>query len=304
MTAAPRAVPGRIVPWLLGWNLATDRATAAPADLFVIGHDGVRLHLLDWGGPAGAPLLIMLHGVGGNAWSFGAVAPLLDVPYRLLGVDQRGGGDSDKPVTGYSAEDFALDVLAIHEQLGGGQPMVLVGHSRGGWQAAYIAARWPSLVSHLVLVDPARITFDSPGDADDFYGPVRAALGPFASRELALAFGRARDAQAIWNADRERTFLFGYSLQGDGSLIGKLPGRVLDELRAVRESTDITESLGNIRVPTLLLVATRSNDTRKAQKLAYSRAIAHARVEYVEGTHHIHIEQPLHVAQLIRELLA
>src|SRR6185312_1279518 len=200
----------------------------SPVDLHITAHNGVGLHLVDWGGPPDGPLVIMLHGVGGNAYSFASLAQRLDVPYRRLGVDQRGGGDSDKPATGYTAEDFALDVLAIQDQLGNSQLMVLVGHSRGGWQAAYIAARWPDRVSHLVLIDPARITFDSASDVDDFYGPVRAQLGPFASREEAFAFGRSRDSEAIWNEDRERTFLFGFSEQPDGSLLGKMPGRVLD----------------------------------------------------------------------------
>jgi pimeloyl-ACP methyl ester carboxylesterase len=282
--------------------VATDRATATPADLVILGHENVRLHLLDWGGPPGAPLLVMLHGVGGNAWSFGALAPALKVPFRLIGVDQRGGGDSDKPSAGYSAEDFALDVLEIQSELGGGQPMVLVGHSRGGWQSAYIAARWPEKVSHLVLVDPARLTFDSESDVDAFYGPVRAALGPFASRDAALTAARARDPQAIWNPDRERTFLFGYQAQPDGSLVGKMPPSVLDELRAAR-AEDIRPLLSNIKVPTLLLVATKSNAKRQSQKLAYAEHIPHARVEYVEGSHHIHIEQPERVASLIQQLI-
>ncbi len=297
-------MPAGILLGLLGDRpLATDsRASATPVDLFVVGHNGVRLHLLDWGGPPAAPVCVMLHGVGGNAWSFGALAPLLHVPFRLVSVDQRGGGDSDKPVDGYSAEDFALDVLAIHAELGNALPMVLVGHSRGGWQAAYIAGRWPALVSHLVLVDPARITFDSASDADAFYGPVRAALGPFDSRAAALSFAQARDPQAVWNADREHTFFFGYSEQPDGSLLGKMPPRVLDKLREAR-SQDIHDLLGAINVPTLLLVATKSNQERQSQKLAYKDAIPHARVEFVEGTHHIHIEQPAHVARLIQELL-
>ena len=273
----------------------------SPVDLSVRGHNGVRLHVLDWGGPPDAPLMVMLHGVGGNAYSFASLAQKLVVPYRLLGVDQRGGGDSDKPASGYTAQDFALDVLAIQDQLGLDRPMVLVGHSRGGWQAAYIAARWPDRVSHLVLVDPARITFDNPNDVDDFYAPVRAALGPFASRDEALAYARQRDPQAIWNADRERTFLFGYDERPDGSLVGKMPGYVLDQLRAERETTDISTSLANIKVPTLLLVATKSSERRQQQKLAYAKLIPHVRTEFVEGTHHIHIEQPERVAALIEE---
>jgi pimeloyl-ACP methyl ester carboxylesterase len=276
----------------------------SPVDLSVVGHNGVRLHLLDWGGPRDGPLVVMLHGVGGNAYSFASLAQRLSVPFRLLGVDQRGGGDSDKPTTGYTAEDFALDVLAIQNQLGQGKPMVLVGHSRGGWQAAYIASRWRERVSHLVLVDPARITFDSASDVDDFYGPVRAALGPFPSREDALDFAHQRDPQAIWNADREHTFFFGYTQQPDGSLVGKMPGYVLDQLRAERETTDIAASLANIKVPALLLVATKSNAKRQQQKLAYAKYIPHVRVEFVEGTHHIHIEQPERVARLIEETVA
>ena len=250
------------------------------------------------------PLLVMLHGVGGNAYSFGALAPRLQVPYRLLAIDQRGGGDSEKPPTGYSAEDFALDVLAVQDELGGGRPMTLVGHSRGGWQAAYIAARWPDRVSHLILIDPARLTFDSTADVEDFYGPVRAQLGPWPSRDAALAFGRSRDPQAIWNADRERTFLFGFREQADGSLLGKMPSRVLDQLREARESTDITPLLDNVKVPVLLMVATKASEKRQAQKLAYSKALPQARVEFVEGTHHIHIEQPERVAELIHFILS
>ena len=132
---------------------------------------------------------------------------------------------------------------------------------------------------------------------------MRAALGPFSSRDAALAFARQRDPQAIWNADREHTFLFGYSAQPDGSLVGKMPGYVLDQLRAERETTDISASLARITVPTLLLVATKSNEKRQQQKLAYARFIPHARVEFIEGTHHIHIEQPERVAQLIEETL-
>jgi hypothetical protein len=54
----------------------------------------------------------------------------------------------------------------------------------------------------------------------------------------------------------------------------------------------------------LLLVATKSNERRQQQKLAYAKHLPQARVEFVEGTHHIHIEQPDHVARLIMETLS
>src|SRR5581483_8814898 len=97
---------------------------------------GVQLHGLDWGGPIAATPMIFLHGCGGNGWSFGALAPLLRQSlgdrFHFVASDQRGGGDSDQPDGDYSPDAMSQDTLAIQDQLGG-RPMVLVGHSRGGW---------------------------------------------------------------------------------------------------------------------------------------------------------------------------
>jgi hypothetical protein len=43
----------------------------------------------------------------------------------------------------------------------------------GAGLAAFVAAHWPGRLSHLVLIDPARLSFDSPQDADDFHGLTR-----------------------------------------------------------------------------------------------------------------------------------
>jgi pimeloyl-ACP methyl ester carboxylesterase len=269
--------------------------------------DGVRLHAIDWGGAADGVPLIMLHGVGGNAWSWDALATRLHASlgdgFHLIGLDQRGSGDSDKPASGYAQDEFAQDVLALQDRLGG-KPMVLVGHSRGGWLAAFIAAHWPERLSHLVLVDPARLVFESSQDADDFYAPVLALLGPFADREAALSAARARDPRAQWTPARERTFLFGLQERPDGSLVGKTPRSVIDQLRAVREREDrVGPNLHRATMPTLLLVANTSPEKRLNQKLAYKKYLRHARLELLPGTHNLQNDLPDEVAALVTEFV-
>lgn len=280
--------------------------TAQTHDVF-FDRQGVRLHAIDWGGATDGVPLIMLHGVGGNAWTWDALGSRLHASlgegFHLIGLDQRGSGDSDKPASGYEPDEFARDVLAVQDALGG-RPMVLIGHSRGGWLAAFIAAHWPERLSHLVLVDPARLTFDSVQDADDFYAPVRALLGPFPSREAALKAARDRDPRAQWTPARERTFLFGMQEQPDGSLAGKTPPEVIDQLRAVREREDrVGPSLHRATMPTLLLVASTSPEKRLNQKLAYKAHIPHAQLELLDGTHNLQNDLPDQVAALITAFL-
>lgn len=269
--------------------------------------DGLRLHGVEWGNPDGTPML-MLHGVGSNAHFFNSLGPRLEqrLPgqYRILSLDHRGSGDSDKPETGYGIERAAQDVLDIHDQLGGA-PMVLVGHSRGGWLGPYIAGRWPERVSELVLIDPARIFFATTQDADDFYGAVGSGMGPFDTVDDALAAAREKDTTMKWTADREAAVRAGLEELPDGRWQAKMPRSVLAALRAAREDTDqVGPVLPDVTARVLMFVSSRSNEWRQQQKLEYARLLPDGvRVELVDATHAIHQDEPDLVADTITDFL-
>jgi len=113
--------------------------------------DGLRLHVLDFGG-AGRPVLL-LHGVLGQAWMWAGVAPALTGAGRVLALDLRGYGDSQWSPTGaYATEDHAGDAAAVIERFGAGAADV-VGFSWGGLVGLALAARRPDLVRRLAIVD-------------------------------------------------------------------------------------------------------------------------------------------------------
>ncbi len=115
--------------------------------------NGLRLHYLDHQG-AGQPLLLM-PGLTANAHSFdGLVAKGLGEAVRLLAVDLRGRGLSDKPASGYTLEDHAADIIGLLDQLELEQ-VLLGGHSYGGLLSMYMAHRYPERVEKLVIIDAA-----------------------------------------------------------------------------------------------------------------------------------------------------
>ena len=281
-------------------------ASAPPADRWFDG-PGIRIHGLDWGGPPDGTPVLFLHGVGGNAWAWADVAPRLRpvLPgHRLVALDGRDGGDTDHPPTGYGRDDFVADVLAAHDALGG-RPMVLVGHSRGGWLAAWLAAQHPERVARLVLVDPARLMFASAEASDGFYRWVLGALGPFESEAAALAAGNAEYPEARWSPVRQKSFLFGLRRRDDGRLVGKLPPEVVPHLQRAREGGEVvTAALSRIQAPTLILVATRQSDARIQDKLDYAARIPGAEVVRLEGSHFLHTDCPEEVAAAIASFVA
>lgn len=264
--------------------------------------DGIRVHALDWGGPEDGIPLVLLHGVGGNAWIWADVAPHLaaGLPgHRVIALDQRDGGDTEHPPVGYERERFVADVLAVHDALGG-RPMVLVGHSRGGWLGAWLAATNAARVERLVLVDPARLVFATAGDAEAFYGWVAGSLGPFDDADAAVAWARTKEPEATWTPTRVRSFLAGLERGPDGRLRGKLPPEVVAQLRTAREGGEVvTAALADIAMPTLILLATRQSEARLADKLAYVERIPHAHVVRLPGSHFLHTDLPDEVAAAI-----
>jgi pimeloyl-ACP methyl ester carboxylesterase len=124
------------------------------------GHDllvsGRRLHYLD--SQAGAPTLVLCHGLGGSSQHWLQVMPLLAEHARVLALDLPGFGDSEDlrgPVSYDRLVDLLAEVAALLE-LG---PVVLIGHSFSGPLALRFAARHPSLALGLVLVGGAVFQF-------------------------------------------------------------------------------------------------------------------------------------------------
>src|SRR5262245_19380026 len=122
--------------------------------------NGLRLHCIDHSG--GEPAMILLPGLTANANSFdGLVQAGLSPRFRVLAVDLRGRGQSDKPETGYSIPDHAGDVIGLMDDLGISDA-VMGGHYFGGLLAMYIASRFPGRVQKLLVLDSASGLVSSP----------------------------------------------------------------------------------------------------------------------------------------------
>lgn len=113
--------------------------------------DGRRLSYLDFGG-TGQPVLA-LHGHMSNAASFTRLAADLLPGHRLIALDQRGHGHSDRAAE-YSRAGYIADIVALLDHLGLDR-VVVVGHSLGGINTYQLAARHPERVSAFIDVDGA-----------------------------------------------------------------------------------------------------------------------------------------------------
>lgn len=130
-----------------------------------IDNNGVSLHVAEDGNPDG-PVVLFLHGIVSCADTWNWALPELVATHRVLRLEFRGHGDSDRAEGTYGFTNCVGDAIAALEQLHAG-PAVLVGHSLGGGTAAAVAQQRPDLVRAVLLEDPAIMTGEIPaGDAE------------------------------------------------------------------------------------------------------------------------------------------
>jgi len=113
--------------------------------------NNIRLHYILHEGLE--PPLILMPGLTANAHSFDAILNA-GVRRRVLAVDLRGRGLSDKPDHGYSMEDHAADIIDMLNRLGI-ESTVIGGHSFGGLLSIYLASHYPHRVEKIIMIDAA-----------------------------------------------------------------------------------------------------------------------------------------------------
>ena len=214
----------------------------------------LRMYYVEEG--AGPLTLLLVHGYTAcSAWWEPTMAGLRD-RYRLLAVDLRGAGQTEQPPGGYTLRQYAEDLFAFTRALGL-RDFVYVGHSMGGLIGLQFALEHGSTLRGLVLVDPASADGMEAGQTPD---PEQTAafLSQFkTNRTVADGFLRAsffRPVEPVY-----------YARLLDNALHVS-DGHLRDSLAAMT-SARLGERLGEIRVPTLLVMGDRDALVRPAAML-------------------------------------
>jgi pimeloyl-ACP methyl ester carboxylesterase len=234
-------------------------------------NDGCQLHYEEYG--KGAPVLLV-HGLGSSTRDWEYQIPELAAHYRVIALDIRGHGRSDKPRERYSIAAFAEDVRALIEQLGLDR-VHLVGISMGGMIGFQLGVDHPELLKSLCIVNS---------------GPEVKAKNPFEYLEIAKRWGLSRLFSLETIAKALGNLLFPKPEQAE--LRRKIEERwPQNDKRAYLASLDaiigwgVRERLARITCPTLVITADHDY-TPIAQKEAYVKEMPDARLLVIEDSRH------------------
>jgi pimeloyl-ACP methyl ester carboxylesterase len=234
--------------------------------------EGGDLAALYWAADApAAPLVVLVHGITGNAMGWAPVAAALAGGCEVVAPDLRGRAHSAGLPGPYGLSRHAADVTAVLERFGadaeaGADATVLVGHSMGGFVAALATTGTArDLVHGLVLVDGG-LPFAVPPAADTdamlaaFLGSSLDRLDrTFPDLPAVRAFWRAHPAVGPWVDEPAIAAFLARDLAGSEP---ELRSAVVHE--AVRvdgadllRNEAVLEATTDLPVPATLLWATR-----------------------------------------------
>ena len=248
------------------------------------------------GGPDDGIPIVFSHGLLFDHSMFDQQAEALQDRYRVVRYDHRGQGRSartgENPI---AIETLYDDAVALIEKLEIA-PCHYVGLSMGGFVAMRVAARRPDLLRSLILLETSP---DAEDNAKDYkrLNLVARWLGvrPLVGRVMPMMFGQTFIDDPARAAERERWRNHLVSLDRD----------IWRASKGVIERDGCLDELGNITLPTLVIVGEEDMPTppEKAQRI--QRAIAGSQLEIIAGAGHTStVEQPDLVNAVIERFLA
>lgn len=205
-----------------------------------LSRDGVRLCYAEAG--RGDPPIVFVHGWCCDHTYFQPQFEHFVSRHRVVALDQRGFGESDKREQEYTIEGFADDLHWMARELGLERP-TLVGHSMGGAVVLAAAANYPDLANAIVLCDPAVVQPEGTGDL------LRSLLEELKSedyREKAREFITSRLFSPSDDPVRREEIVAGMTAT---------PQHVLVSAMAAIGSFDSEGAAARCKVPTLLIDA-------------------------------------------------
>jgi esterase len=269
--------------------------------------NGLRFHYREWGDTRTKHALVMLHGYGETSEVWSECAQDLAREFRVIAIDQRGYGGSDRASDqDYTRASQVEDLEAIVEALGL-RSMTLVGHAMGGANAACYAAEHPEVVSALILIETAPEVLRT---GIENLRRVMATADEFASLDQAVEEFRPYFPYA--NGDQlERRVRAALKPSGDGGYEWDFDPIFRDPLArppepdpGQRRLSDLWDCVDRIQCPTMIVRGAETEMLTPEAIQRVHRRIPGSRVSLIEDAGHaVPTDQPGSLSLNIREFL-
>ena len=254
------------------------------------------------------PPLLLLHGVGDNAFDWQWVMPALAHTYQVYALDLPGSGASAKPLPDYSPAFFARFATAFLDALGVERAAV-IGNSLGGLVGLRLALSDPERVAALGLVSSGglgrEVTYALRSLALPGYGKLAVAWGKRRPGALQRALGRSALLFARpWRVPREWI--------KEQYRLARLPGFLEAQLATLRAQVGLrgqrevlVDRLSHLKVPTLVVWGARDRVLPYSQGQEAAARLPEGTLELVPDCGHApHVEQPERFASSLGEFLS
>ena len=235
-------------------------------------------------GPPGAPTLLLLHGLGVTAsLNWFTSFPLLERRFHVVAADHRGHGRGIRAATPFTLEDAADDVVALADALGIGR-FVPVGYSMGGPIAQLVWRRHHDRVAGLVMCATSQTFRATPQEHVMF-----AALP--AVEQARRLLPDAWERRLVAHVARTRLAETGFADWAQRELVRRDPKVVLQAAAALGRYT-AEPWIGDIDVPTSVLVHTYDQLVPPRRQLELARAVPRAVAHFVDADHFAVVREP------------
>lgn len=243
--------------------------------------NGIEMHYtLD--GPTGAPVVTLSHSLATTLAMWDPQLPALTARYRVLRYDTRGHGGTEAPTGAYSLDGLADDAAALLGALGIARTH-WVGLSMGGMIGQTLALRRPDLVASLALCDTSsRVPAEArPTWADRIRTAETQGMEPLVEPTIGRWFTPGFVASRPDVVDPVRAMIRGTSARGYVGCCHAI------------SALDLTDRLGAITVPTLVVVGEEDLGTPVAASRAIQERIPGAELVIIKSASHLsNVEQP------------
>jgi len=238
--------------------------------------DGIRIHYEVFG-RSSAPAVLMIQGLGADKHGWDMQRFVLAARYRVIALDNRGAGRSDKPFGHYSLEQMADDAVSVLDAAGVERAHV-VGASMGGAIAQIVALKHPERVRSLTLACTACRNH-----------PWREELlTSWATRASELGMGAMTREAARWVIGPRsfRRLLPAFGWLGPLAM-GRPTHAFVAQVRAILATDEtMADQLSSITVPALVMVGNQDILTPRGDSEELAERLPNAELVVISGAAH------------------